>query len=301
MSFDAHQMDVVLLVGAAVLLVAILAVRLSVGAGLPSLLVYLLMGVLLGEAGSRHPVRGRQRRPRARLRGARADPRRGWSHHAVGRDQTGDAARGLARDGRRRGQRDGGRGRRALPVRARLAARGAARCGHLAHRRGRGVLGAAAGAAAAPPDRRARGRVRSQRRPHGAAGHAGQHRGGARPRGARLRGDRGLRAAGRPGAGPAGRLRRRVGDAPGGAAVLRPLPARGALPHGPGVRRHRGAARLRVRGGLRRRPGDRQQRAAAPRRDPVVQRGGRVAGADRAVRDARAAGLAEPHHAGRRW
>ena len=51
MSFDAHQMDVVLLVGAAVLLVAILAVRLSVGAGLPSLLVYLLMGVLLGEAG----------------------------------------------------------------------------------------------------------------------------------------------------------------------------------------------------------------------------------------------------------
>ncbi len=51
MSFDAHQMDVVLLVGAAVLLVAILAVRLSVGAGLPSLLVYLLMGVLLGEEG----------------------------------------------------------------------------------------------------------------------------------------------------------------------------------------------------------------------------------------------------------
>jgi cell volume regulation protein A len=51
MSFDAHQMDVVLLVGAVVMLVAILAVRLSVRAGLPSLLVYLLMGVLLGEAG----------------------------------------------------------------------------------------------------------------------------------------------------------------------------------------------------------------------------------------------------------
>ena len=50
-SFDAHQMDVVLLVGAVVMLVAILAVRLSVGVGLPSLLVYLLMGVLLGEAG----------------------------------------------------------------------------------------------------------------------------------------------------------------------------------------------------------------------------------------------------------
>jgi potassium/hydrogen antiporter len=51
-SFDAHQMDTVLLVGAAVLLVAILAVRLSVRVGLPSLLVYLLMGVLLGESGA---------------------------------------------------------------------------------------------------------------------------------------------------------------------------------------------------------------------------------------------------------
>jgi cell volume regulation protein A len=50
-SFDAHQMDTVLLVAAVVMLVAILAVRLSVRAGLPSLLVYLLMGVLLGEAG----------------------------------------------------------------------------------------------------------------------------------------------------------------------------------------------------------------------------------------------------------
>jgi cell volume regulation protein A len=51
LSFDAHQLDTVLLIGAAVMLVAILAVRLSVRAGLPSLLVYLLMGVLLGESG----------------------------------------------------------------------------------------------------------------------------------------------------------------------------------------------------------------------------------------------------------
>jgi cell volume regulation protein A len=50
-SFDAHQMDSVLLVAAAVMLVAILAVRLSVRVGLPSLLVYLFMGVLLGESG----------------------------------------------------------------------------------------------------------------------------------------------------------------------------------------------------------------------------------------------------------
>ena len=51
MSFDAHQMDTVLLIGAVVMLAAILAVRLSVGVGLPSLLVYLLIGVLLGESG----------------------------------------------------------------------------------------------------------------------------------------------------------------------------------------------------------------------------------------------------------
>ncbi len=51
MSFDVHQLDSVLLVGAAVMLVAILAVRVSVRAGLPSLLIYLLMGVLLGEVG----------------------------------------------------------------------------------------------------------------------------------------------------------------------------------------------------------------------------------------------------------
>ncbi len=51
LNFDAHQLDTVLLVGAVVLLVAILAVRLSVRVGLPSLLVYLFLGVLLGESG----------------------------------------------------------------------------------------------------------------------------------------------------------------------------------------------------------------------------------------------------------
>ena len=51
MTFDVHQLDQALLVASAVLLVAILAVRLSVVAGLPSLLFYLLLGVLLGESG----------------------------------------------------------------------------------------------------------------------------------------------------------------------------------------------------------------------------------------------------------
>ena len=51
MSFDVHELDTFVLVGSAVTLLAILAVRLSTRAGLPSLLVYLLMGVALGEAG----------------------------------------------------------------------------------------------------------------------------------------------------------------------------------------------------------------------------------------------------------
>lgn len=45
------DLDTALLVGAAVLLVAVIAVRFSVGAGLPSLLVYLGIGSLLGATG----------------------------------------------------------------------------------------------------------------------------------------------------------------------------------------------------------------------------------------------------------
>lgn len=51
MTLDVHTMNYALLAGCAVLLVAILAVRASVGAGLPSLLLYLLIGVALGEGG----------------------------------------------------------------------------------------------------------------------------------------------------------------------------------------------------------------------------------------------------------
>lgn len=50
MTFDVHQLDSFLLVGSLVTLAAILAVRVSARAGLPSLLIYLLMGVVLGEA-----------------------------------------------------------------------------------------------------------------------------------------------------------------------------------------------------------------------------------------------------------
>jgi cell volume regulation protein A len=51
LTFDAHQLDSFLLVGSVVTILAILAVRLSSRAGLPSLLIYLLMGVALGESG----------------------------------------------------------------------------------------------------------------------------------------------------------------------------------------------------------------------------------------------------------
>ncbi|MEN8671766.1 potassium/proton antiporter [Nocardioides sp.] len=50
-SFDVEQLDKFVLIGAAVTMLAILAVRLSSRAGLPSLLIYLLMGVALGESG----------------------------------------------------------------------------------------------------------------------------------------------------------------------------------------------------------------------------------------------------------
>ena len=45
------HLDLALLVGAAVLLVAVAAVRISTRLGLPSLLVYLLIGMVLGESG----------------------------------------------------------------------------------------------------------------------------------------------------------------------------------------------------------------------------------------------------------
>ena len=47
---DADRLDQLLLAGAGILLLAILAVRVSVRVGLPSLLIYLAMGLVLGES-----------------------------------------------------------------------------------------------------------------------------------------------------------------------------------------------------------------------------------------------------------
>ncbi len=49
---DVHELDTLLLIGSAVLVAAILAVRVSVTAGLPSLLAYLGLGLLLGSSGA---------------------------------------------------------------------------------------------------------------------------------------------------------------------------------------------------------------------------------------------------------
>lgn len=51
---DVAELDQILLAGAVVLLVAVIAVRLSGRLGLPSLLIYLGMGLLLGESGPGH-------------------------------------------------------------------------------------------------------------------------------------------------------------------------------------------------------------------------------------------------------
>ena len=50
MTFDVHQLDQFVLLGAGVTLAAILAARVTARAGLPSLLFYLLIGVVLGES-----------------------------------------------------------------------------------------------------------------------------------------------------------------------------------------------------------------------------------------------------------
>jgi potassium/hydrogen antiporter len=50
-TFDVHQLDSFVLLGSAVTLLAILAVRASSRSGLPSLLLYLAIGVVLGESG----------------------------------------------------------------------------------------------------------------------------------------------------------------------------------------------------------------------------------------------------------
>ena len=229
MTFDVHQLDLFVLVGAGVTLLAILAVRVSSRAGLPSLLLYLLMGVALGENGVGIELRERRARARARVRGAGADPGRGRSDHQLGRGAAVDAARRLAGDPRRRGV-----GRRSSRVGAHFLLGLSWELAVLL-----GAVTSPTDAAAvfsvlrglpllAPAGRRARGRVRAQRRPDRRPGHADLDRRRRRPRHARppsgvIVFELVAGVAGRPGR----RLRRRLADAPRRPAVVGPLPARG--------------------------------------------------------------------------
>ena len=81
-------------------------------AGLPSLLVYLLMGVALGESGFGIGFENAELAHSLGLRGAGDHPGRGRPDHQLARGPALDAARPLARDGRRRGLGRGDGGRR---------------------------------------------------------------------------------------------------------------------------------------------------------------------------------------------
>ena len=87
------------------LLAAVAAVRISTRAGLPSLLLYLAIGLAVGEAGLGVRVRGRRPHPDPRHARAGGDPRRGRLHHRLAGGPTGRAAGRAARHPRRRGQR----------------------------------------------------------------------------------------------------------------------------------------------------------------------------------------------------
>ena len=223
MTFDVHQLDPFLLVGAGVTLLAILAVRVVVArrpaqpAALP--------------ADGRRARRERRRDPRSRTPSSRT--RSGFAALALILAEGGLTTRWReVRPSMRLGLSlatigvavsvTSWRVGRPLPARAALGARRAARRGDLADRRGGGVLGAARAAAAAAARRRARGRVGTQRRPDRRPGHADLHRRRGRPRHRRARSaivvfELVVGLSVRPGR----RLRRRLADAPGGAAVAR--------------------------------------------------------------------------------
>ena len=172
LTFDLHQLDSFVLVGAAVTLLAILAVRVSSRAGLPSLLLYLLMGVALGEAGVGITFDDPQLAHALGFLALAVILAEGGLTTSWREVKPSMRLGGLAGDRRGGGLGDGGGRRRPLPARPAVGAGRAARCRHLADRRGGGVLGAAGGAAAPAADRRARGGVRPQRRTDRRAGDA---------------------------------------------------------------------------------------------------------------------------------
>ena len=300
-------LDLALLLGAAVLLVAVGAVRLSTRLGLPSLLVYLALGVALGEAGLG-----------IRFDDAELTQALGFCALVVILAEGGLTTRWSDACGRCSGSAAALATvgvvvsiavvgvRRAPAARAGLAAGAALRRGALLDRRGGGLLRAAPAAAAAPAGGHAGGRVGHQRRAGGAAGRAAV----PRPAPARTRGGTSvaagrLRAGGRRGDRAGRRARRPLGAAPGRAA-RRPGCTRSPWSGSPCWRtppaRSLHASRLPRR--LRGRAGAGQRPAAAPAGHPRLRRRAGLAGPDRAVRAARPAGLAAagwPRRCCRRW
>ena len=296
MTFDVHQLDEFVLVGAVVTLAAILAVRVSARAGLPSLLIYLFIGVMLGEGG---PF------------GIPFDDAQ--LAHALGFGALAVilAEGGLTTDWRQM--------RSSVRLGLSLATIGVAVSVAVVAVGTHYLLGLPwelailLGAICSPTDAAAVFSVlRALPLPRRLTGALEAESGLNDAPTVVLVGIISTGAIGEAGLletsglivfeliaggviGAADRRGWRVGDAAGGAAVLRPLPARGPVPGVHGVRRCVGGARLRVRRDLRRRAHPRQQRAPAPGGDPLLRRGGGVAGPDRALRDARAAPLAGAH------
>ena len=175
--------DTALLLGAAVLLVSVVAVRLSTRAGLPSLLVYLFLGIAIGESGLGIQFEDAEL---TRMLGfcalvviiAEGGLTTRWQ---VVRPVIGPG--GHAGHARRLRQRGRGRRRHPSAPRPAVGAGPAVRRRALVDGRGGRVLHAAAAADPAPAAGDAGGRVRHQRRAGGAAGGGSVDDGGARPRG----------------------------------------------------------------------------------------------------------------------
>ncbi len=219
MHIDVHQLDVFVLWGSAVTFLAILAVRVSSRTRLPSLLLYLLMGVALGEAGLGIHFEDAELAHALGFAALVVILAEGGLTTTWQRHPTVDAARAC------RWRRSASRSASASsPLGAHyllglsLGDRGPARRGHVADRRGRGVLGAPRGPAPEAAHRRARGRVRPQRRPDHRPGHAHLDGRARRARRALQRGPRRLRAVAGLADRPGRRLRGGVGDAPRRAA-----------------------------------------------------------------------------------
>ena len=152
-----------LLVGAILALSVVVALG-AARTGLPVLVAFLALGMLLGSDGpGRDRVRRRRARARGRHRRPRADPLRGRPADLVAAAATGRRARGAPQHGRRRREHAPHRRRRARALRPHVARGDPARRGRRVDRRGRRLRDAALHAHPAPPRAHARGRVGRQR------------------------------------------------------------------------------------------------------------------------------------------